>query len=206
MKTRVLFAVLRSLATVLSVSAQTPPRPPRPPGFGNASAQKPSEVSLDFLKGQEKLHVILNFDEVKLQGVPEKTYLKDEKNQQWIKEWKDAKNSTFKEQLLEHLNKNVRALQCGDYPKAQYRATVRVLTVERDGIGPHLEGPGTRKVACEVVFTKTGNSQPLAKVKVAGDSRTFKPTSTIGSNAHLTGVAFGYVGQDLGKLIAKKIK
>ena len=184
----------------------------------NGYAQKLQEGSLAFLKGQENLHIVFSFDDVKLQGKTEKAYLEME-NPQWVEGWEAAKSATFMERLLEHLNKNVRKLKCGDFPEAQYQATVRVLTVDRNGLGKFLEGPGVRKVVCEVVFTKTGDPKPLAKItKLIADSKAntgFAPTAVkditgvvgaAGSNTHLVGVAFGYIGQDLGKFMAKKIK
>ena len=182
-----------------------------------STTMKISEGSLGFIKGQEKLHVVLNFDDAMLQGKPEKTYLAMEQPQ-WVERWEAAKSSTFKVNLLEHLNKNV-PIQFGEYPDVNYQATVQVLSVKRKGLGKYLEGPGTREVACMVVFTKTGDSNPLAKVKAKGDSQgkssPFAPSAVntaiiiagmAGGNNQLTGRAFGYVGQDLGRLIAKKIK
>jgi len=188
----------------------------------NCYAQK-LEGSLEFLKGQEKLHVVLNFDDAQLQGKSEKAYL-ETVDEQWANGWEAAKSSPFMEKLLEHLNKNVSTkkftLLCGDYPDAQYQATVRVLTVKRDFVGPYLEGPGTRIVTCEVVFTKTGDSTPLAKItKISGTSQAkvsgFAPVKVgavvgtvgaVGSNTHLTGIAFGYVGESIGEFMAKKLK
>ena len=180
-----------------------------------STTMKITEGSLGFLKGQEKLRVVLNFDDAMLQGKPEKTYLAMEQPQ-WVERWEAAKSSSFKENLYEHLNKNVH-IQCGDYPDAQYQATVRVLSVKRKGIGKYLEGPGTREVTCMVIFTKTGDPKPLAKIKAKGDSQgkssPFAPKAAntaifiagaVGGNNQLTGRAFGYVGQDLGRVIAKK--
>ena len=173
--------------------------------------------SLAFLKGQEKLHVVLDFSDVLLQGEVEKFYL-DKVSEEWVEAWETAKSTTFKDRLLEHLNKNVKSLQCGDYPEAEYQATIRVLTIQRKGMGKNLEGPGTREITCEVVFTRTGDSESLAKVNIKSDSQantTFAPSvvrdvsavvGAAGSNAHLTGRAFDYVGQDLGKIITRRTR
>ena len=187
----------------------------------NGYAQKLTSGSLNFLKGQEKLHIVLNFDDVVLQGKPEKDYLALE-SEQWVEGWEAAKNSTFKEKILEYWNKNFKVL-CGDFPDAQYQAEVRVLEIKRKmglaTLGHHLEGPGARRITCEVVFTKKGESNPLAKISIKHDSKAntsfLAPsavqtaTSTIGSaggNTYLTGRAFGYIGQELGKFMNKKTK
>ena len=189
----------------------------------NCYAQKLTEGSLNFLKGQEKVKLILDFDDVMLQGKTQKAYLEMEsENKEWIEVWETGKSSVFPERLLEHLNKNVKGVQFGDYPDAQYQAIVRVLTVSRSGrgvapglgSGQYLEGPGTRVVTCEVVFTKAGDSTPLAKItKLSGNSQLRGPMPTavavsraVGTNNHLTGLAFGYIGQGLGKFVSKKIK
>ena len=172
--------------------------------------------SLDFLIGQRELDVVLNFDDVLLQGLPEKTFLRDEQPE-WVEKWEKEKTTLFEENFLGHLNNNVR-IRCGDYPNAQYQATVFILAVNRKGPGKHLEGPGTREVTCEVVFTKMRNSQPLATLYAKGDSgggQTYNPTKSnsirgimgaAGSNTSLTTRAFGYLGQNLGRDMARKMK
>jgi len=177
---------------------------------------KTPENPLAFLKGQRTLDVFLNFDDVMLQGMPEKTYLRLEQPQ-WVEKWETAKVTTFEENFMGHLNNSVR-IRCGDFPDAKYQATVFVLSVDRKGFGKHLEGPGTREVTCEVVFTKMGDSYPLATINVRGDSgggQTYSMGSrnslagvlgAAGGNNYLTGKAFGYMGQNLGKIIARQIK
>ena len=173
-------------------------------------SQKLTEGSLAFLKGQENIHVVFDFSDAKLQNKPEGEYLASV-TQQWAEGWEAAKSSTFMDRLLEHLNKNARTLQFGNYPNAEYQATVRVITVSRRMPGPslpYLDGPGIRNVACEVVFTRTGDSMPLAKItKLNGKSQKGGvPTPTVAGTTQQTGVAFGYIGRDLGKFIEKGMK
>ena len=172
--------------------------------------------SLEFLIGQRELDVVLIFDDVLLQGLPEKTYLRDEQPE-WVENWEKAKTTLFEENFMGHLNNNVR-IQCGDFPNAQYQATVFILAVNRKGPGKHLEGPGTREVTCEVVFTKMRDSYPLATLYAKGDSgggQTYSITGSnsirgilgaAGGNTSLTGKAFGYLGQNLGRDMARKMK
>ena len=186
----------------------------------NCSAQRLREGSLDFLKGQEFLHVVLDFDNAKLQGKPQMDYLAME-NPQWVQGWETAKN-TFMDAMLEQLNNNVRAqaLQCGNFPDANYQATIRILTLRRKGFGQYLEGPGIRNVTSEVIFTRIGDTEPLAKItRLNTDSKAktsvFVPqvardvvgiVGGAGSNAHLTRVAFSNMGQDLGRFLARRIR
>ena len=184
----------------------------------NCYAQKLKEGSLNFLKGQEKVHVVLDFDNAMLQGKTQEAYLAIE-NEEWIEGWNAAKSSVFVEQLLEQLNENVSNVQFGNYPDAQYQAAVRVLIfrrqfrsgVVRGGFGQHLDGPGVRLITCEVVFTGTGDSKPLAKITgLKGDSTISRwipeAIGQAGSNAYLGGIAFGDAGKRLGKFIARRIK
>ena len=184
----------------------------------NCYAQKLSGGTLNFLKGQEKVHVVLDFDNAKLQGKPYKDYLALE-DEQWIEGWEQAKSAEFIESLLENLNNQVSGVIFGNYPDAQYRATVNVLTfrrqfrsgVVRGGFGQHLEGAGVRLITCEVVFTGTGNSTPLVKITgLKGDSTISRwipeEIGQAGSNTYLGGIAFGDAGKRLGKFIAKKTK
>jgi len=182
------------------------------------TSQVPSD-SLTFLVGQRELDVVISYEDVLLQGKPEKTYLSGEQPG-WVENWEKAKETVFKESFLGHLNSKVR-IRCGDYPDAQYQATVFILSVDRKFMygGSHLEGPGTREVTCEVVFTKMGDSFPLATISAKGDSggggKVFDPSgkNTIGGilgaaggNTQLTGKAFGYLGQNLGNIIVRKMK
>ena len=170
-----------------------------------------------FLKGQQMLHVVMTYEDVLLQGVPERNYLQVEQPQ-WVEHWEEAKYTLFIDNFMGHLNNNLR-IRCGNYPNARFQATVFVLSVDRKGPGRHLEGPGIREVTCEVVFTRTGDSYPLATLYAKGTSQgktTFTGSKTAnsvagilaaaGGNAQLAGKAFGYMGQDLGKQIAAKIK
>ena len=181
--------------------------------FTSCGTTKVAEDSLAFLKGQPQLHVVISFEDVLLQGKPEKTYLEAEQPQ-WVEGWETAKATVFADNFMGHLNNNVR-MRCGNYPEAPYQATVYVLSVDRAGFGSHLEGPGRRDVTCEVVFTKTGDSYPLASIRVSGSSqgnasRSSNSLSGIlaaaGSNTNLAGRAFGYMGQNLGRTIARKTK
>ena len=173
----------------------------------------------EFLKGERVLNVVLNFEDVLLQGVPEKSYLQGEQPE-WVEHWEEAKFTVFEENFMAHLNNNLR-IRCGNYPDARYQATVFVLSVDRKGPGKHLEGPGIREVNCEVIFTKTDDSYPLATINAKGNSQgtsqannsVFGSRTTIGtiiasagSNTQLAGKAFSYMGQNLGKQIADKIK
>jgi hypothetical protein len=158
-------------------------------------AQKVTQGSVNFLKAGDQLHVVLNYDDLKIQKTPEKEYLAA-KGEEWTGQWEKAKAETFGIKFIEFLEKNVNAkkelLVCGNLPNAPYKALVRVLSIDREW-----------NVTCEVVFTQTGDSTPLAKLNLQGVSRT---VYGIGAPSYLTGTSLGYAGQFLGKFLAGKIK
>ncbi|MDR2414354.1 MAG: hypothetical protein LBD64_05160 [Odoribacteraceae bacterium] len=162
-------------------------------------AQKLAEGTLHFLQGVEHLQVVFDYSHVLIQGNTEETIFAI-KGKEWAEKWEEAKTTTFSKQFIGHLNKNVNArkkvLLCGDYPDVEYRATVRVLTIGR-----------VWGITCEVIFTKTGQTTPLAVIrKLKGDSRRWGGIGGMGSNTYLTGSAFSFAGQNLGIFMAKKIK
>ncbi|MDR1332532.1 MAG: hypothetical protein LBK07_10575 [Tannerella sp.] len=162
-------------------------------------AQKLSEGNLNFLKGTERLNVVIDYSDMLIQGNPEQTAY-ELKGEEWAEKWETAKETSYPKEFIAHLNKNLNirkaVLPCGDYPEAEYQATVRVLTVGR------IWG-----IECEVIFTKTGESLPLAVVKnLKGDSRRWGGIGGGGSNTYLTGTAFAFAGQNLGVFMAKSIR
>jgi len=179
----------------------------------------PTVNPFEFLKGQQTLNVVITYEDVLLQGVPEKNYLQEEQPE-WVAQWEEAKTHLFNDNFFGHLNNNLR-IRCGNYPDAQYQATVFVLSVDRKGPGRHLEGPGIREVTCEVIFTKIGDSFTLATINAKGNSQGTAQTNnsvfgsrttlgtiiaSAGSNTQLAGKAFSYMGQNLGQEISRKIK
>lgn len=157
-----------------------------------------------FSKVQEKLNVVFNYDDLMIQGFPEKDFLEkkiflDKNGQKWADEWENAKTDYYKSQFLKHLNKNVNPeklrLLCGDYPDALYQSTVRVLTVGRNW-----------DITCEVIFKRIGDSVPLAIITVKGkQSKTIGRIRGVGPNVYQTARSFGYAGQNLGKFMEWKM-
>ena len=149
------------------------------------------------LKGQETINVVFNYDDLMIHGILEKYFLKMQP-QKWVTEWEEAKTSLYSERFIGFLNINVNKKKmrvlCGEYPESQYQATVRVLTVGKKW-----------GIECEVIFTKINDTVPLCKVYIVANSRTVSGIR-VGGNTYLTGTAFGYAGQSLGILMARKIK
>ena len=148
--------------------------------------------NLNFLNGQERLNVVFDYSDLKIQGHKEMFYV-EMRGQLWAEEWEDAKVSKFPERFFYHLNKNINAdkslLLCRAYTEAeaQYQATVRVLVISN------------YEIRCEVIFTKSGDTVPLAIIAVRGGRCGDAKISRIER-------AFGDVGQNLGKFMANKIK
>jgi len=158
-------------------------------------AQKVTQGSINFLKAGDQLHVVFNYDDLKIHKSPEKDFL-SARGTEFAGQWEKAKVETYGKQFIEFLEKNVNAkkelLACGHLPNAPYQALVRVLSVDREW-----------NMTCEVIFTKTGDSTPLAKMSLSGITKT---VYGIGSPTYLTGQSFSYAGQFLGKMLAGKIK
>ena len=158
--------------------------------------------SLAFLKGQEKLHVVFDYDNFMIDGIPEKDYF-TMRGQKEVEQWEEAKNTTFKTAFLTHLNRNINAgrmrLLCGDYPDAPYQAIIRVLK----------NTAGRKKgVTCEMIFIQKSDNIPLAKMTFSGKSRRIGGLfgAQVGGISYLTGTAFGYAGENLGKSMVRKIR
>jgi hypothetical protein len=154
--------------------------------------------SLGFLKGQNKLDVVINYDELMIQGIPESSYL-EMNGAKVTEQWETAKNTVFKESFLLHLNRNLNAtrmyLICGDYPDAPYQATVYVLSIGRNW----------KKITYEIDFTRKGDDTLLTRIKFTGKSRRAVGVARVGSKIFLTRTAFGYAGENLGKYMSGKI-
>jgi hypothetical protein len=140
-----------------------------------------------------------DFLQIMLDGISEKNYF-EIRGGKLVEEWENAKNATFRTAFLTHLNKNINArrmrLLCGDYPDASYQATVYVL---KNTVGRK------KGVTCEMVFMQKGNDVPLGKITFSGKSRKLFGVQG-GSIIYVTGTAFGYAGEKLGKTMARKIK
>ena len=154
--------------------------------------------SLAFLKGQERLHIIFNYDFFMIDGIPEKDYFAI--RGLIVEEWENAKNTTIKTTFLAFLNQSINArrtrLLCGDYPDAPYQATIYVL---KNTVGRK------KGITCEMVFTQKGNDVPLGKITFSSKSRRFGGVQ-VGRITYQTRTAFGYAGKKLGKSMARKIK
>ena len=171
----------------------------------NCYAQKLTQGSLSFLKGQDTVHIVLDFDGVTIKGQSEAEYIALE-GSRWAEEWEEAKTSDFPNLLIEKLNDNVRGVRFGKNPQASYQATVHVRALKRGGPGPTpgktIDGPGRFSVDCEVVFTKTGDSTPLA---IISGLNAKSPGLVVPPGFTFKAMAFGGIGQSLGKFITKKI-
>ena len=150
------------------------------------------KVSFAFLKGTEKLHVVFDYSDLKIQGQPEKSYVASQ-GEEWAGQWETAKANTYGAKFIEYFNKSCNKVESGNYPDAPYQATVRALTLSK-----------IWALECEIVFTKKGDPAPVAKVKIKGDSRTAGIAA--GAPSFLTARAFSYAGQNLGKIIAIQLK
>ena len=154
-----------------------------------ASAQKLKEGDLSFLKGENKLHVVFDYSDLKIEGKKETVFL-EKKGDKWATDWNNAKSEFF-----EKFTKNANMvlidkdldLRIGNFPDAKYQITIKVLTLDDDW-----------DMTTEVYFAK--DSKILAVVDLKGSAGKF------GSPTNLTGDAMKDAGTRFGKFISKKIK
>ena len=170
------------------------------------SAQKLSG-NISPLKGQKEVNVILDFSGMLVNNQPEESHIafftkdkNEEEKAQWLKEWNEDLRHDAYESLTGYLNKTVNktGLSAGDYAKAEYTIYVKVVNIN---VGAFLVTNSS--VKADVSFMKTGETTPFATVNY----------NVIGRNSSYVAVPvarivnpFGYLGDNIGKLIVKNLK
>jgi hypothetical protein len=164
----------------------------------SVNAQSLTKGSLNGLKGQKRMHVVIDYTDVQINKHSEQ-FTKEMYGTEWAEKWDKAKEITFLPNFLSHLNKNANAkrevMLFGDYPDAEYQLTYRVLAFSRNW-----------DVAGEVVITEKGSSIPIAIISNAdGPSRRIGGIHA-GTNTNQAGSAFSFAGQYLGKFMSRKLR
>jgi hypothetical protein len=109
------------------------------------------------------------------------------------------RNEAFKS-LIEKMDNVLKAkrLSSGNYPNAEYTIHVKVKDLKP---GIHLKWNSA--VTADVSFVKTGEAYPFATVTCYSLGRY---SSWVESWATRAAVAFGYLGDNIGKVILKNLK
>lgn len=142
-------------------------------------AQKISVTSgkLDFLKGQQKINIVYDYEKMGVgKYTDEQEYVNDKvndynekeagKGDEWKKNWIADRKNRFEPQFEELLNKHLEksGLQVGNYPEAAYTIVLKTTFTE-----PGFNVGVWRQPAfvnLEAVFVKTGSTDALAVLDI----------------------------------------
>ncbi len=153
-------------------------------------AQKLTEGSLNFLKGEKQLY-IAEFDfssaiihkKEKSADFFERQHAKDS-------DWENKFKTGIRSKFMDGLNTGLKVgLNAGNFDDATYKATVIVTDIDLNN-----------NINAEIVFTKMNSTVVLARIALPGTAGRF------GSMANLVGDASKDAGNKLGKFISKKLK
>ncbi|MDR0828702.1 MAG: hypothetical protein LBN95_01125 [Prevotellaceae bacterium] len=185
--------------------------------FG-AQAQKIklAEGSLAFLKGEANLNVVFDYSTMLVDGKSEAKWVDAEvkgknkeeakKGDAWKKEWEGTyRTDNFEPRFINDLNGDLNGvLTAGEFPKAKYQATVKTVTI----VPGTSAGPFSRAavVAVDVIFTKVGSSEVLAKVTISKAVTNMNNLADAFVIERRIANAYGQAGEKLGEFIVKALK
>jgi len=156
-------------------------------------AQKLTQGSLVFLNEVKNLNIVFDYTDLIINGNTEE-YFTVKSGEKWKNNWDNDKirfNKLFIMNANMELIKKNAALRLGDFPDAEYIATVKVLKMI-DGIHTY---------SAEVIFTQTGSTDVLAVVSIDNREDSLEWTLTKTINKIMTNG-----GKQFAQLIMKKIK
>lgn len=186
MNKKVLFAVLLSVATVFSVSAQK---------FKPAPA---------FLKGENKINIVFDYSKVEFDGDSQSEYYK-EKGQSWIEEWEGKRRENNASAFLKSFNDELKQINmnAGDYPEAQYSIIVDVVDCD---FGAYA-GPFSvaAKLECTLRVVKTGTTETLSSITLEESQNPYTVAGTPIDFDRMY-LAFVEVGEEAGEKFTKVVK
>ncbi|GHT23284.1 hypothetical protein FACS189430_06310 [Bacteroidia bacterium] len=178
-------------------------------------AQKVTQGSLKFLKGETALNFAFDYSNLKVNGKPEQAYIDAEvaaKNAKeagngdlWQKEWVSAREEYYQPKVIDYFNQHLKgAIVGGQDIEANYTATVRTLQT----VPGYMAGPYSKAavVTAEIIFTKTGSNEVLAIVLVKNAKTNGFDLSKFVLLGQRIGSAYGYVGQNLAMAVLKAVK
>lgn len=157
--------------------------------------KKKKTNSYEFLKNQQELNVVIDYNNVMIHGLNEQDFLE----LQAIRggeEWKTKWEKMIKKELYMKLTGEINAqligkynLRAANYPEANYCANVLLLSISNKGT-----------VKAIVTFTKNNSSETIVALNVYGSGGTF------GSTENLMGDGFQRSGRQIGLVLDKKLK
>lgn len=160
------------------------------------------------LKTQKEVNVVLDFTESLAEGMPMDKYIEvktkgktDEQKAQFLSELNEQLRSQAYISLTGKIDNAVKEkwFSTGDYPNAEYTINVKVKD-----FNPGAFPMRSSRVSADVSFVKKGVAAPLATVSYKGVVGKFSDNVPLWVTR--TVMAFGYLGDTLGKAILKELK
>ncbi|MDR2854455.1 MAG: hypothetical protein LBV31_04050 [Prevotellaceae bacterium] len=182
----------------------------------SAQAQKVTQGSLKFLKGETALNFAFDYSNLIVNGKSEQAYIDAEvavRNQKeagsgdtWKEEWATSyREVDFQTKVVEYFNQTMEGkIEGGVKIQANYQALVKTTHI----VTGYMAGPMSKPAAVnvEVIFTKIGSDEVLAKV-VVKNARTnaYNMGALAALNSRIAG-AYSYVGQNIAVAVLKATK
>jgi hypothetical protein len=181
----------------------------------SAQAQKVTQGSLAFLKGETALQIAFDYDGLKVNGKTEQAFVEAEvsaKNNkeagsgdQWKAEWEAAPKQYFAPAVVDYFNQKMEGKITGALnAKANYLATVKTIDITTGYMAGPMSKPAA--VTVKVVFTKKGSSEALATVEIKNARTNGFNLSKYVIMGDRIGSAYSYVGQNLAVAVLKAVK
>jgi hypothetical protein len=184
--------------------------------FLGSYAQKVKVVSgsLSFLKGEETLNFVFDYSRLQVDGRSEAAFVAEKvkeynqskpgKGDEWKSEWETVYRDKFYHPYFFREFNSQSKLRGGVEMQANYEAKVRVLAISPGFMAGPFSKPAI--IALEIIFTKVGSDQVLAKISIT------KAKTNMGSLVDIAIIetrianAFGCAGHKFGKMVAKAVK
>ena len=179
-------------------------------------AQKVTQGSLKFLKGETTLNFAFDYSNLKVNGKPEQAYIDAEvavRNEKeagsgdtWKEEWATSyREEYFQNKVIDYFNQTMAGtIEGGVKIKANYQALVKTTQI----VTGYMAGPISKPamVNVEVIFTKIGSDEVLAKVVVKNAKTNTYNMGALATLQDRIAGAYSYVGQNIAVAVKKAIK
>lgn len=142
----------------------------------SSNAQKLSQSGdLSFLKGQDKVNVQFEYDNLMVGKKTEAEYVEEKKaerekedgmgaGEKWYDMWMNDREQFYEPKFIELLNNTTKGIEFGDFPDAVYTLTFKVSRLEPGwNIGISRAPAQIDGVAN---FAETGNDNPLGSISI----------------------------------------
>ncbi len=141
----------------------------------HSNAQKLKQHGdLNFLKGQDQVNVVFDYDGVMVGKMTEEAYLAEKvaeveakegpgAGERWLEKWNTDRKDIYEPNFFELLNKGSKGVHFGSYPNAKYTLELKVTRLEPGFNIGVMRKPA--EIDAIAYFQETG-SEPLAHVTI----------------------------------------